>query len=73
MDMLSYPLSLILRKELIVSNLEARGVEPLFVTVYLGMSADVLLERIPQQSERGGLPRMATDVITFGITGPFYG
>jgi hypothetical protein len=29
MDMLSYPLSLILRKELIVSNLEARGGEPL--------------------------------------------
>jgi hypothetical protein len=53
-----------------MNHLEARGVEPLFVTVYLGMSADVLLERIPQLLERGGLPRMATDVITFGITGP---
>jgi hypothetical protein len=52
---------------------EARGVEPLFVTVYLGMSADVLLERIREQAERRGLLWMAPDVISFVITILVYG
>jgi hypothetical protein len=37
------------------------------------VSADVLLEETRDQSDRRGLLRMASDVITFVITSLFYG
>jgi hypothetical protein len=58
---------------LIISDLEARGVEPLFDDVHLKMSADVLLEGTRQQAERRGLLWMVPDVVTFVITIPVYG
>jgi hypothetical protein len=40
---------------------------------YPGVCADVLLEGTREQSDRRGLFRMASDVITFVTTSLFYG
>jgi hypothetical protein len=56
-----------------ISHLKARVSNPCFDDVRLRVSADVLLEGTREQSDRRGLLRMASDVITFVITSLFYG
>jgi hypothetical protein len=55
-----------------LNNLEARGSRtPVSNDSHPTVSADVLLEGTRNRRGRGGLLRMAPDVITFVITCPF--